>query len=83
VDLKRFNPSLKKSDIENYKIIKEKNATFVPDIQSLLNRPDVKTEIENLFLAGDWVNTGLPSTIESAIRSARMCREAVMNESSI
>ncbi|MCH8092407.1 MAG: FAD-dependent oxidoreductase, partial [Proteobacteria bacterium] len=27
------------------------------------------TEFTNLFLAGDWTNTGLPATIEGAIRS--------------
>jgi uncharacterized protein with NAD-binding domain and iron-sulfur cluster len=32
-------------------------------------RPSVRTAWTNLFLAGDWIDTGLPATIEGAIRS--------------
>jgi uncharacterized protein with NAD-binding domain and iron-sulfur cluster len=34
-------------------------------------RPDVATPIPNLFLAGDWVQTGLPATIEGAVQAGR------------
>ncbi len=72
--------SIAKTDILNYKIIKEKRATFVPAIDILDKRPNSKTEIKNLFLAGDWINTGLPSTIESAVKSGRMAAELILNE---
>lgn len=72
--------SIGKTDILNYKIIKEKRATFVPAIDILDKRPDSKTVFKNLFLAGDWVNTGLPSTIESAVKSGRMAAELILNE---
>src|SRR5262249_25417977 len=46
-------------------VVREKRATF-----SLAPRepprPDVATPVEGLFLAGDWIDTGLPGTIESA-----------------
>ena len=32
-------------------------------------RPGPITPIDNLFLAGDWIRTGLPATIESAVAS--------------
>ena len=64
-------------DIKDYFIIKEKHATFIPSSEILNNRPDTETEVKNLFLAGDWVNTGLPSTIESAVKSAREAAELV------
>ncbi len=34
-----------------------------------------KLNIKNLILAGDWVDTGLPSTIESAVKSGRIAAE--------
>lgn len=58
--------------IEEYKIIKEKRATFIPDNKSLKNRPNQKTELQNFYIAGDWTNTGLPATIESAVKSAKI-----------
>ncbi|MCK7524637.1 MAG: FAD-dependent oxidoreductase [Ignavibacteriales bacterium] len=49
-------------------------------INTLDKRPDSKTPIKNLFLAGDWTNTGLPSTIESAVKSGRIAAELLLNE---
>jgi len=64
--------------ISNCKIIKEKRSTFVPSKEIIDVRPSQKTKIENLVLAGDWVNTGLPSTIESAVKSGRVAAEIIM-----
>ncbi|RPI62934.1 MAG: hypothetical protein EHM44_06015, partial [Ignavibacteriales bacterium] len=72
--------SIVRDDIKQYKIIKEKRATFVPAITTLGKRPNSKTSIRNLFLAGDWTNTGLPSTIESAVKSGRIAAEQVLSE---
>ncbi len=72
--------TIKEEDIQQYKIIKEKRATFVPSVSSLDKRPNCKTTIKNLFLAGDWTNTGLPSTIESAVKSGRQAAELVLND---
>ena len=71
--------NMTKHDIKDYFIIKEKRATFIPSNEILNNRPNTETEIKNLFLAGDWVNTGLPSTIESAVKSGRVAAELVVN----
>jgi len=65
--------------ILNYKIIKEKRATFIPSNDVINKRPNQKTRIDNLILAGDWVDTSLPSTIESAVKSGRIAAELVMN----
>ena len=40
-----------------------------------------KTPYPNLFLAGDWTDTGLPASIESAVRSAKKAVELIVNES--
>lgn len=77
-ELIKFFPELKeelsniKFSKKNFKVIKEKRATFLSDINSTKSRPSWKTNIPNLFLAGDYVNTGYPSTIESAVLSGKM-----------
>ena len=53
------------------RIIKEKRATLAQTPQALLRRPPAGTALANLFLAGDWTDTGYPATIESAVRSGR------------
>jgi len=74
VEMKKFfllDPEL----ITGCKIIKEKRATFIPSNDSLDKRPSQKTPIKNLILAGDWVDTGLPSTIESAVKSGKVAAD--------
>jgi hydroxysqualene dehydroxylase len=51
--------------------VRERRATFAATVEQDALRPDPKTAFSNLFLAGDWTNTGLPATIESAIRSGQ------------
>ncbi len=56
-------------------VIREKRATFSlsPSVESL--RPGAQTPVSNLFLAGDWTATGLPATVEGAIRSGESAAE--------
>ena len=54
-----------------HRIIKEKRATFAQTPAALSRRPSPRTTWRNLFMAGDWTDTGLPATIESAVRSGR------------
>ncbi len=75
-ELKKY-AGIEKEEIKSYKVIKEKRSTFIPDNESIDKRPNIKTKIKNLFLAGDWVNTGLPSTIESAVKSGRIVAEGI------
>lgn len=51
------------------RVIKEQRATFKTTPAELERRPKAKTRYNNLALAGDWTDTGLPATIEGAIRS--------------
>jgi squalene-associated FAD-dependent desaturase len=51
------------------RIVKERRATFLASPEQLKRRPRQITAWENLLLAGDYVDTGLPATIEGAIRS--------------
>lgn len=59
------------------RIIKEKRATFAATPAQTALRPGTRTDAGNLFLAGDWTDTGLPSTIEGAVRSGVTAAKAV------
>jgi hydroxysqualene dehydroxylase len=50
-------------------IVKERRATFAATPAEARRRPKQETRWRNLALAGDWTETGLPATIEGAIRS--------------
>jgi uncharacterized protein with NAD-binding domain and iron-sulfur cluster len=63
-------------------VIREKRATF-----SLAAgqppRPGTATALEGLWLAGDWIDTGLPGTIESAVVSGHAAARAMLQQSAI
>lgn len=52
-----------------FRVVKEKRATFAATAGQDRKRPKARTGLVNLALAGDWTATGLPATIEGAIRS--------------
>lgn len=76
-ELKMSIPELKEHNVISSRIIKEMRATFVPDSKSLANRPANATGISNFFIAGDWTDTELPSTIEGAVKSAKNCVDLI------
>ncbi len=57
------------AELPPWQIVKEKRATFAATPEQNALRPVVRTRWKNLFLAGDWVQTGLPATIEGSLRS--------------
>ena len=63
--------------IPRWHIIKERRATFAALPGENARRPGSRTRWRNLILAGDWTATGLPSTIESSIRSGNRAAEIV------
>lgn len=77
-EINSFFSYFDEAQITNYKIIKEKRATFIPDKEIINKRPDPKTRLSNLFLAGDYTNTGLPATIEGAVKSGRLAAEFII-----
>jgi len=78
VELKKYT-NISKDNILHYKIIKEKRATFIPVPEVLSKRPGLKTNINNLFLAGDWTDTGLPATLEGAVLSGKLAADMVQS----
>ncbi|WP_152045535.1 hydroxysqualene dehydroxylase HpnE [Aureimonas psammosilenae] len=57
--------------LPRWQIIREKRATFRATPEQVARRPETQTAFRNLYLAGDWTQTGLPATIEGAVRSGR------------
>jgi squalene-associated FAD-dependent desaturase len=55
--------------IPSWQIVRERRATFAATPEQDAKRPGAATAWRNLVLAGDWTATGLPATIEGAIRS--------------
>jgi squalene-associated FAD-dependent desaturase len=69
-DILGMNASLPK-----WQLVRERRATFAATPEQNSRRPGPQTRWNNLFLAGDWTDTGLPSTIEGAIRSGERAAE--------
>jgi len=59
------------------RIVKERRATFRATPEQLKKRPATQTRWNNLLLAGDYVDIGLPATIEGAIRSGLAAAEVI------
>ena len=76
-ELSEFFPVVKEAKLEKAALVKEVRATFgvPPGIDAA--RPGSESPWPGLFLAGDWIRTGWPSTMESAARSGHLAAEAV------
>ncbi len=75
--LRRYFPAMKHATITRSLVQREAQATFAstPELEAL--RPGPVTEVAGLLLAGDWTDTGLPATIEGAVRSGLRAAQAV------
>jgi squalene-associated FAD-dependent desaturase len=60
-----------------WQIVRERRATFAATPTEDAKRPGAATQWRNLVLAGDWTDTGLPATIEGAIRSGNRAAEFI------
>ena len=57
------------SEIPTARIMKERRATLAHDQITIASRPGAQTSLANVFLAGDWIDSPWPCTIEAAISS--------------
>jgi len=67
-EVARFFPKAK-PEIKAFRVVKEKRATISHAAGTYQRRPETVSPIPGLLLAGDWVRTGIPATIESAVQS--------------
>jgi len=65
-------------DLPPWQIVRERRATFEATPEQNALRPGPVTSYKNLFLAGDWTDTGLPATIEGSVRSGDRAADLVL-----
>lgn len=65
-------------DLPPWQIVRERRATFEATPEQNALRPGATTAWKNLFLAGDWTDTGLPATIEGSVRSGNRAADLVL-----
>ena len=66
-DLHTFLPETRKIPLEHHLVVRERQATFA--LPRGHSPPPNRTAAPGLFIAGDWTDTGLPATVESAVES--------------
>ena len=76
-ELAMFFPHVREAKLLKSGVLKEARATFsvLPGLDA--SRPQAKTAWPGLYLAGDWTQTGWPSTMEGGVRSGYLAAEAV------
>jgi hydroxysqualene dehydroxylase len=65
------------AELPPWQLVRERRATFAATPEENAKRPGPVTQWNNLLLAGDWTDTGLPATLESAVRSGNAAAELV------
>ena len=65
-------------ELPPWQIVRERRATFEATPEQNALRPGAQTGWKNLFLAGDWTDTGLPATIEGSVRSGNRAADLVL-----
>jgi len=75
-ELREALPESRSARVQRASVVRERRASFslAPGQPA---RPGTRTNIERLVLAGDWIDTGLPATIEGAALSGRLAAEAI------
>ena len=69
-------PAAREAELVDARIVTDPTAVLSvrPGVEAF--RPQTRTAVANLFLAGDWTATGWPSTMEGAVRSGRLAAVA-------
>jgi len=67
-----------RGELPPWQIVRERRATFEATPEQNALRPGASTNWRNLFLAGDWTDTGLPATIEGSVRSGDRAADLVL-----
>ena len=78
-EMARLFPRAGGAKIERSFVVKELSATFRPMPGAAKHRLPQRTPISNLFLAGDWTQSGWPSTMEGAVRSGVFAADALVS----
>jgi len=79
-ELREFFPAARNANLVKATVIKEVNATFSPTPGIDRYRPTSETPWRRIFLAGDWIATGWPATMEGAVRSGYKAAESITKD---
>ena len=77
-ELRSLLPAVRKAELIKAVVVKEGRATFAPRPGCDALRPGPSCPLSNFFIAGDWVQTGWPATMESAVRSGYQAAEVLL-----
>jgi len=75
-ELREALPDTRAARVLRATVVRERRATF-SIAPGQPKRPGTATAVPDLLLAGDWIDTGLPATIEGAAISGRRAAEAI------
>jgi predicted NAD/FAD-dependent oxidoreductase len=78
-ELREAFPPMRDAVVLRASVLREPRATF-SIAPGQPRRPGTRTPVRGLYLAGDWIDTGLPATIEGAAASGHLAAEAVMRD---
>ena len=79
-EMARTFPQARTAIITRFTVVKMLEATFRVSVGSLASRLPQKTPVPGFYLAGDWTDTGWPSTMESAVRSGNLAADCVAED---
>ena len=80
IELSEFAPEARTAQLRDAVVNRIPMAIPAPFVGSEQLRPDTSTPIPGLFLAGDWIQTGLPASMESACLSGWRAAERVLEQ---
>jgi squalene-associated FAD-dependent desaturase len=82
-EMEALFPAARGAEVRRALVVKQRDATFAPRPGIAALRPPQATPVPNLFLAGDWTQTGWPATMESAVRSGRLAAAAACRHADV
>jgi len=77
-EMESLFPCARGASLRRALVVKQRDATFSPRPGVRRLRPAQGTPVGNLYLAGDWTDTGWPATMESAVRSGLMAAGSIL-----
>ncbi len=79
-ELQEFFPAVRDAQLVKATVIKEMNAGYSALPGSDSYRPEARSPWPHIYLAGDWIATGWPATMESAVRSGYKAAELIAQD---
>lgn len=77
-ELRKYFPQ-RAFELRKFRVVKERRATISHAAGTYHRRPETKSPVPGLLLAGDWTRTGLPATIESAVKSGHDAAAVILD----